>query len=157
MSSDFAWTDGNYLSQLLGVAPLMDGNRLRLWYWGYDLAEIGPIDTIYHVHLVGPDLHPDIDHWGIGTSEYVFSNITNISEKDEIDPNITIEYHHNKGTIKINNSLPSVINIYSVSGQLLYRNTFTNTLNFNIDYDGLILINVINDNAVFTQKYISSN
>jgi hypothetical protein len=82
MSSDFAWTDGNYLSQLLGVAPLMDGNRLRLWYWGYDLAEIGPLDTTYHVHLVGADLHPDFDHWGIGTSEYLFSNMTTSFEEN---------------------------------------------------------------------------
>ena len=82
MSSDFAWTDGNYLSQLLGVAPLMDGNRLRLWYWGYDLAEIGPLDTTYHVHLVGADLHPDSDHWGIGTSEYLFSNMTTSFEEN---------------------------------------------------------------------------
>ncbi len=76
MSSDFAWTDGNYLSQLLGVAPLMDGNRLRLWYWGYDLAEIGPLDTTYHVHLVGADLHPDSDHWGIGTSDYLSNRLS---------------------------------------------------------------------------------
>ena len=82
MSSDFSWTDGNYLSQLLGVAPLMDGNRLRLWYWGYDLAEIGPLDTTYHVHLVGADLHPDSDHWGIGTSEYLFSNMTTSFEEN---------------------------------------------------------------------------
>ena len=157
LSNDFAWTDGNYLSQLLGATPLMDSNRLRIWYWGYDLAQISPIDTTYHVHLVGSDFHPDPDHWGIGTSEYVFSNITNITEKDEIDPNITIHYYQNKGVIKTNNKLPLTINIYSVNGQLLYRNTFTYTLNFNIDYDGLILINVTNDNSVLTKKYISSN
>jgi hypothetical protein len=60
----------------------MDGNRLRLWYWGYDLAEIGPLDTTYHVHLVGADLHPDSDHWGIGTSEYLFSNMTTSFEEN---------------------------------------------------------------------------
>ena len=76
MSNDFPWTDGNYLSQLLGVAPLMDNNRLRIWYWGYNLAEINTVDTTYNVHLVGPDLHPDSGHWGIGTSEYLFRNIT---------------------------------------------------------------------------------
>ena len=75
MSNDFPWTDGNYLSQLLGVAPLMDDNRLRMWYWGYDLAEINPTDTTYHVHSVGSDLHPNPGHWGIGTSEYLFNEI----------------------------------------------------------------------------------
>jgi len=157
MSEDFTWTDGNYLSQLLGITPLMDSNRLRIWYWGYDLAQISPIDTAYHVHLVGSDLHPNIGHWGIGTSEYVFTNMTSITENNEINPNISIEYYHNKGIIKTNNTLPSVINIYSISGQLLYQNKFTNTLNFNIDYDGLILINVNNDSSVLTKKYFSSN
>ena len=153
----FTWTDGNYLSQLLGATPLMDGNKLRIWYWGYDLAEISPADTTYHVHLVGSDLHPDTGHWGIGTSEYLFSNITNMTEEDEIDPNISIQYYQNKGTINTNNTLPSVINVFSVSGQLLFRKPFTNRLNFNIDYDGLILINVTNDYSVLTKKYISYN
>jgi hypothetical protein len=159
LSDDFTWTDGNYLSELLGVAPLMDGNRLRIWYWGYDLAQIDTAlnDTAYHVYSVGPDLQPNVGHWGIGTSEYVFPNMTSISEKDEVNSAIAIKYYQNKGVIKVNNTLPTVINVYSVSGQLLYTNTFTNTLNFNIEYDGLILINVINDNSVLTQKYISSN
>ncbi len=157
MSDDFTWTDGNYLSQLLGATPLMDNDRLRIWYWGYDLAEIGPVDTTYHVHSVGSDLHPDFGHWGIGTSEYLFSNTTNIAEENEIDSNIKIEYYQNKGVIKSNNTLPSIINVYSVNGQLLYRNKFSKTLNFNIDYDGLILIHVTNDHSVLTKKYISSN
>jgi hypothetical protein len=156
LSSDFAWTDGNYLSQLLGPTPLMDGNKLRIWYWGYDLAQIGPTDTTYHVHLVGSDLHPDRGHWGIGTSEYTFSDIkTNIAEKDIVDPNIAIEYYQNKGVVKTHNSLPSVINVYSISGQLLYKNTFTNSLKFTIDYDGFIIINVVNDNSLLTKKFIS--
>ena len=156
MSNDFTWTDGNYLSQLLGVTPIMDSNRLRIWYWGYDLAKIGPVDTTYHVHLVGSDLHPDWGHWGIGTSEYIFSNTSNTIEKDEVAPNITVKYYQNKGTIKIDNTLPSIINISSISEQLLFQNMFTSTLNFNIDYDGIILINVINDNLVLTNKYFSS-
>ncbi|NOQ72527.1 MAG: hypothetical protein GQ574_11025 [Crocinitomix sp.] len=157
MSNDFDWTDGNYLSQLLGATPLMDDNKLRIWYWGYDLAEVSPTDTTYHVHLVGSDLHPDIGHWGIGTSEYLFIDVSTIAEADQIDPSITIKYNRNAGTIETNNTLPSVINIYSVTGQLLYRNTFTNSLNFNIDYDGLILISVSNDDSILTKKYISSD
>lgn len=92
----------------------------------------------------------------MGTSEFIFSNMTDIIGKDEIDPNIAIHYYQNKGVVETKNNLQSIINVYSINGQLLYRNTFTNTLNFNIDYDGLILINVINDNSVLTQKHISS-
>lgn len=158
MSSDFEWSDGNYLSQLLGPTPLMDGNKLRIWYWGYDLAEIGAVDTVFHVNVVGSDFHPKPGHWGIGTSEYIFNDIlTNITEKDEIDPDIKIEYYRNKGVVRTNNASPSTINIYSINGRLLYRNTFTNTLHFNIDYEGLILINVSNKNSVLTKKGISFN
>jgi len=159
--SDFAWTDGNLDAEIFAINPLLDGNRLRIWYSGYNLSSIdttgGLNDTTYNAYFIGPELHVNSGFWGIGTSEYVFPNMTSISEKDEVNSIIAIKYHQNKGVIKVNNALPSVINIYSVSGQLLYKNTFTNTLNFNIDYDGLILINVINDNSVLTKKYISSN
>jgi hypothetical protein len=155
MSSDFTWTDGNYLSELLGPTPLMDGNRLRIWYWGYDLAEVSPTDTTYHVHLVDSDLHPDIGHWGIGTSEYVFTDMTSLSENDKTSGMITIDYFGNKGAIRTDNSAQSNINIYSVNGQLLYQNTFTNAIDFRLEYDGLILINVSNEYATVTKKYIS--
>jgi hypothetical protein len=157
MSSDFDWTDGNYLSQLLGTSPLMDGNRLRIWYWGYDLAEIGPVDTTYNVHLVGADLYPDTGHWGIGTSEYLFNTVTDIPESVELWPSITIEYNQSRGHIETSSTLPTVINVFSLSGKLIYQNSFTNSLNFNIDYEGVILINVTNDKAVLTKKYMSSN
>ncbi|MBL4709221.1 MAG: hypothetical protein JKY48_12365 [Flavobacteriales bacterium] len=157
ISSDFTWTDGNYLSQLLGATPLMDGNRLRLWYWGYDLAQIDTIlnDTLYHVHLVGSDLHPDTIHWGIGTSEYVFPNMTAVDKTVGLDQNISIKFYNNRGLVETKNNLESTLNIYSLTGQLLYRNTFKNTHNFNIDYAGLIFNNVTNGNSVLTHKYIS--
>jgi hypothetical protein len=162
--SDFAWTNGNFSAEIWGINPLLDGDRLRIWYAGHNISSIdtagGANDTTYNVFFIGGiggELHVNPGFWGIGTSEYVFPNTTNISEQNEVNSAIAIKYHQNKGVIKVNNELPSLINIYSVSGQLLYKNTFTNTLNFNIDYNGLILINVINDNSVLTQKYISSN
>lgn len=155
MSEDFTWTDGNYLSQLLGVTPIMDGNRLRIWYWGYDLAQIGPVDTTYHVHLVGSDLHPDIGHWGIGTSEYLFTSVASIVKADEPNKDITLLYYYNNGTVKVDNVL-STINVYSLNGQLLYSDTFSNTLNFNINFNGLILITISNGNGVTTKKFVSS-
>lgn len=157
MSDDFTWTDGNYLSQLLGAAPLMDGNKLRLYYWGYDLAEIGPIDTAYHVHLVGTDLHPDTGHWGIGTSEYVFTNLPNNIVDANNKAKISINYYQNEGTVQSNNDASSEINIYTVNGQLLYSHNFTKSHTFNINYNGLILVSVINQNGVLTKKYMSFN
>lgn len=157
--SEFAWTNGNFNAEIRSITPLLDGNRLRIWYAGHNISEIDTMlnDTIYHVHFIGNELHVDSGYWAIGTSEFIFSNITNITEKDEIDPTISIHYYQNKGIVKTNNKLPSTINIYAANGQLLYRNTFTNTHNFNIDYEGLILITVTNDNSVLTKKYISSS
>ena len=159
--SDFAWTDGNYGAEILGVNSLFDGNRLRIWYSGHNISNIdtagGLNDTTYNVHFIGNELHVNSGFWGIGTSEYVFPNTTSTDETADINKNVTIQYYQNKGVVSTNNSLPSVINIYSVSGQLLYRDNFKNTLHFNIDYDGLILINVTNDSAVLTKKYISSH
>ena len=158
LASDFTWTDGNYLSQLLGVTPLMDGNRLRLWYWGYDLAQINPTDitdTSYNVHLVGTDLHPDVGHWGIGTSEYVFPDLTDIKNPTIAKSDISIHYYKNKGFIETESQIPSTMKVYSISGQLLFEKTFTKSLHFNIDYNGLVLINVTNKNSVLTKKYYS--
>ncbi len=155
MSSDFTWTDGNYLSQLLGISPLMDNNRLRIWYWGYDLAEISLTDTTYHVHSVDSHLHPDVGHWGIGTSEYEFSDMSSLSKEDKVEENIAIEYNGKKGTIRTNNLLQSMVNIYSINGQLLYHNEFINSLEFTFEYDGVILINVSNEYAAHTKKFVS--
>jgi len=159
--ADFPWTNGNYSAEIFAITPLLDGNRLRIWYSGNNISSIDttvvPSDTTYNAQFIGNELHVNPGFWAIGTSEYVFDNITSINENDEISSTISIKYHQNKGAVKVNNSLPSVINIYSVSGQLIYQNTFTKTLHFNVDYDGLILINVINDNSVLTQKYFSSN
>jgi hypothetical protein len=133
----------------------MDGNRLRIWYWGYDLAQISPTDTTYHVNLVGSDLHPQTGQWGIGTSQYVYTNMASVTEHENITSDITIGYYQNLGTITVPNDLPSLLNVYSINGQLIYQNTFTNTINFNVDYEGVILINVVNDNSVETKKYVS--
>jgi len=159
LATDFTWTDGNYLSQLLGAAPLMDGNRLRLYYWGYDLAQIDlidPTDTTYHVNVLGTDLHPKTDHWGIGTSEYVFQNLTGVIEPNDVSENTNITFYENKGSITSSSNSPNEVNIYSISGQLLYRTTFINSLSFQLNYKGVIFINVISEDSVLTKSFISN-
>jgi len=157
MSEDFNWTNGNYLSQLLGATPLMDGNRLRLWYWGYNLAEIELLDTTYHVNQVGPIAIPNPGHWGIGTSEYVFTNMANTSNLHLKNTPISINTYNNKGKVWVSNSSLSTLSIFSITGQLLFKNTFTETLNFNINHKGLVFIHVVNENSVITKKHISTN
>lgn len=116
---------------------------------------MGPVDKTYHVNLVGLYLHPETGQWGIGTSEYVYSNMASVIENNAIDSDITMDYSQNSGLIMINNDMPSLLNVYSINGQLLYQKAFTNSLHFNIDYNGMILIHVINDYSFLTKKYIS--
>ncbi|MGB0887765.1 MAG: hypothetical protein ACPGSL_06560 [Vicingaceae bacterium] len=157
--SDFTWTNGNFSAEIRSITPLLDGNRLRIWYSGHNISSIDTTnmmnDTTYHVHFIGNELHVDPGYWAIGTSEYVFPNITGIGEKDESNPAVSIRYQLNKGNIKINNKLKSTINIYSVSGQLIYTNTFKKNHNFNLNHNGLIIINVINKKSVLTKKFVS--
>jgi hypothetical protein len=159
--SDFAWTDGNFGAEIFAINPLLDGSRLRIWYSGHNISSIdttgGLNDTTYNAHFIGNEIHVNSGFWGIGTSEYLFPSLTSLNETENVNKNISIQYYQNKGVIKINNSLQSLINVYSISGQLLYKGTFKKDHNFNLDYNGLILINIINDNIVATKKYISSN
>ncbi len=71
---DFIWTDGDYLSNLLAITPLMDDNGLlRIWYSGYRLADVNGVDTTYNVSIDSSGfLHVIPDYWGIGTSTYQF-------------------------------------------------------------------------------------
>lgn len=152
----FTWTDGNYFSNLLGITPLMDSNRLRIWYWGYDLGNINQNDTTYNLHSVGTDLHPDVGHWGIGTSEYIFDKPTGFDHGQIENEDIKINYYQNAGHIETQSIIPSTINVYSVNGQLLYSNNFTKRHYFTLNYDGLILINVTNDISFSTKKFNAS-
>ncbi len=82
---DFYWTNGSFSSELRSITPLMDDNgRLRIWYAGNNLAEINDTiingttfyDTIYHATVDSAGFHADPNYWGIGTSEYQFTNST---------------------------------------------------------------------------------
>lgn len=158
---DFTWTNGNFSGEIRSITPLLDGNRLRIWYSGHNISSIdttgGINDTTYNVHFLGGELHVDSGFWAMGTSEYVFNNVITIDKIITEKDYTTIQYYQNKGFIKINNSQPSVINIYSVSGLLLYKKAFTNIHHFNIDYNGLILIHIVNNNSIITKKFISYN
>ena len=72
---DFPWTDGDYLSNLLAITPLMDDNGLlRIWYSGQHLADINGVDTTYNVFFDSLGvMHVDPYYYGIGTSSYQFN------------------------------------------------------------------------------------
>ena len=130
----------------------MDGNKLRLWYWGYDLAQIELLDTTYHVDHVGLDDYPSTNQWGIGTSEYVYNGFASNIENDL--PEIKASIHKTKCNIKVNNSSPTKVYVHSINGSLLSEHSFIDFINFKIDYTGIVILKVVNTNSVLTNKYI---
>lgn len=155
--SDFPWTDGNYLAEIRSITPLMDGNKLRIWYAGHNISEIDTVlnDTINHVFFIGDELHVEFGYWGIGTSEYVFGNITGINETSRTNDDISIAFFQRNGTIHAEGKGTALLNIYSISGQLLFEKTFIDQTDFHIDHKGIILINVTSENSTLTKKYFA--
>ena len=160
--SDFPWTDGNFGAEIFAINPLLDGNKLRIWYSGYNLSNIdtavGANDTTYNAFFIGGiggELHVNPGFWGIGTSEYVFSTINNTNEIEPTNDHISIKYFHNNGLVETSNDKNSIIKIFTLTGQLLFEKTFKNHLDFNLDYNGLIIISVTNDNVTLTKKSYS--
>jgi hypothetical protein len=88
---DFAWTNGDYLSNLLAPTPLLDDNGLlRIWYAGYRIADVNGVDTTYNVYFDSLGImHIDPDFWGIGTSTYQFPVLTKVNaiDSDELKLN----------------------------------------------------------------------
>jgi hypothetical protein len=102
---DFNWTNGDYLSELRSITPLMDDNgRLRIWYAGNRLADVSGTDTTYYVTIDSlGGIHVDPDYWGIGTSEYQFANgstgVNSLVAQSQLSvyPNPTVDYLYIEG------------------------------------------------------------
>lgn len=102
---DFNWTNGDYLSELRSITPLMDDNgRLRIWYAGNRLADVSGTDTTYHITFDSlGGIHADPNYWGIGTSEYQFANtpngINSLVNQSQISvyPNPAVDYVYVEG------------------------------------------------------------
>lgn len=116
---DFNWTNGDYLSEIRSITPLMDDNgRLRIWYAGNRIADISGTDTTYHATIDSTGLHIDPDFWGIGTSEYQFTNSTAIHTPQIntmprlIYPNPAADYIYTVGS----NGSSTIINTF---GQII--------------------------------------
>lgn len=155
--NDFPWSNTNYLGEIRSVTPLMDGNRLRIWYAGHNISEIDTIlnDTINHVHFIGNELHVDSNFWAIGTSEYLFPIVSSVNDNDPINSEISINYYQNKGFIATKETSKSIAYVYAINGQLLLKKEFYGELAFDIAYHGTILIKVATENEVFTKKAFS--
>jgi hypothetical protein len=155
--NDFSWSNGNYLAEVRSITPLIDGNKLRIYYAGHNISEIDTAinDTTNHVHFIGNELHVDSGYWAIGTSEYTFPYPIGIQEINTKNQDISIQYYLNNGFIELDNNNPSELKIFSLNGQLLYEKEFLNSVQFRLNYNGLILIQVTNNGFIETKKYLS--
>ncbi len=155
--SEFPWTNGNYMAEIRSITPLMDGNTLRIWYAGHNISEIDTVtnDTIHHVHFIGDELHVDSGYWAIGTSEYLFDNLTSVPETTSNSQDISLQFFGNKGIATTKSQSRSTIKLYSIGGQLLMEHDFNRQLTFEIAYRGIVLIHIVNDDNILTQKYFA--
>lgn len=154
--SDFSWTNGNFNAEIRSITPLMDGERLRVWYAGHNISSIVQNDTTNNVYFIDDELHVERDFWAIGTSEFLFDNVvTGIDENAVTHHDTAIRYYQNQGTITTKQPGAALLKIHTLDGQLLLKERFTSRLDFELDYRGLIVISVITDDAVSTRKYYS--
>lgn len=73
---DFEWTNGEYLSEIRSITPILDDDgSMRIWYAGNRLADVSGADTVYHIYFdsIG-GMHVFPNYWGIGTSSFSFGS-----------------------------------------------------------------------------------
>jgi hypothetical protein len=161
--SDFPWTDGNFFAEIFAITPLLDGNRLRVWYSGHNISSIDttvtPNDTTYNASFIGNELHVNAGFWGIGTSEYVFPNMTTVSEMSIGNINITIHPNPTSGQISISleEASTGALSIRNYLGQMIRQEEFNNTQELNISLDGpsgIYFLQVEIDGQIITKKVV---
>ena len=156
--SDFTWTDGNYISEILAITPLMDGKRLRIWYSGHQIGHIDPEtgDTTYNAAFIGDELHADPEFWGIGTSEYEFASLAELETNESNLDEILISFGGTNGHVKCSSNELANLNIYNAMGQLILTNRFEQEMDFELDYSGIVFIQVTTSNFNKTLKTYAS-
>ena len=151
---DFSWTNGNYLSEIRSITPLMDDNgRLRIWYAGNHLADISGTDTTYHILVDSTGLHVDPDFWGIGTSEYQFPGITSISENSRNDGTIIVCPNPASEYINIKNSEIEKWTIINSLGEIMCHQLISNKkVDVSSFPDGIYFL--ISNASVSNQRFV---
>jgi len=160
--ADFSWTNSAYLSNLLAPTPLLDDNGLlRIWYAGYNVADVNGIDTTYNVYFDSLGImHVNPDYLGIGTSSYQFPNITNLSLVNNEDKFIFFPNPANQCIYLISktNVKDITVNIYNVSSQKVLQQTFVNQSQIKIDIEelnqGFYFVELITNNSVSICKIV---
>ena len=158
--ADFPWTNGNFSAEIRSITPLLDGNRLRIWYAGHNISSIDTIqnDTTYHVHFVGNELHVDSGFWGIGTSEYIFPNLVGV---DDLSMENSIKVYPNPAQDKvfiqtITNSEGLTVSIYNTVGKRLLTINNQKEIDISMLPQGIYFLNVESDGKVTAKKIIKN-
>ncbi|MGD1847467.1 MAG: hypothetical protein ACFB10_18925 [Salibacteraceae bacterium] len=152
---DFSWTNGNFNAEIRSITPLVDGNKLRIWYAGHKISEIDTStnDTTNYVYFIGNELHVDSGFWGIGTSEYdltvVGVNLSNAARPE----GVAVQFQHNAFQIEIASTSHAQVEMYTLDGKLIFRRDFVSSINGQVDYRGIVLVKVTTGEEVYTAKY----
>ena len=158
--NDFSWTNGNFGAEIRSITPLLDGNRLRIWYSGHNISSIDttvmPNDTTFNVHFLGNELHVDSGYWAMGTSEYIFPDFGGV---EDLIPENSIQVYPNptKGKVYIKtvtNSEMLTISIYSAMGKRLLAINNQKEIDISMLPLGIYFLKVETDGKVITKKII---
>ena len=153
-TTDFSWTNGNYISEIRSITPFMDDNgKLRIYYAGNHLGDISGTDTTYHITTDSLGLHVDPNFWGIGTSEYQFPAVSTgidsktYSEASLIYPNPAADF------IIIQSSKNQEWNIINSLGEAVIRHQKTNT-RINVSFLSNGIYYLVSPNSIYRQRFI---
>jgi hypothetical protein len=160
--ADFSWTDGEYLSEIRSITPLMDDNGLlRIWYAGNRLADISGVDTTYHIFFDSlGGLHADPAFWGIGTAEFQFSNPNGLTDPAwggtvSLFPNpVTDKLHlQSSKTLK-----QAILSVFDLTGRNLLTFGSLNGSAFQFDFEaleaGVYFVRLQADGKSWTEKVV---
>ncbi|MEM6643360.1 MAG: hypothetical protein AAF616_10295 [Bacteroidota bacterium] len=151
---DFAWTNGNLNAEIRSITPLVDGDRLRIWYAGHKISNIDTEtnDTTNFVFFNGDELFVNEGLWGIGTSEYKFPDPQKpLSAETGI---IKLDFYQNQGTIKTEFQDQSHLAVYTLDGRILLQKDFVRAVDFAVQYEGVIVLKVETTEGLFTKKLV---
>lgn len=139
---DFVWTDGDYLSEIRSITPLLDDNGiLRIWYAGNRLADVSGNDTTYNVIIDSlGNIHVDPDFWGIGTSEYQLLTSDGRHESLAAEPGLQVFPNPARDFIQLKSPdgmNKATVRVYDITGRAVKTIAGVNGTVYHLSLEGL--------------------
>ena len=77
-----------------------------------------------------------------------------ISISNSAEQQISYQYYNSEGHVQLTENTTGILRIFTITGQLLLQTDFVEHHSFDVAYEGLIIIHVAAEQAVYTQKVL---